>query len=75
MPACAVDAASQAEGVEPDVTMVWINGQEVPYWAAGGLHRPYENGYQPRTVTEATLDTRSTYSWHMPPAGGGTFPT
>ena len=75
VPACSQDAARQSDGEKVDVKMVWVNGQEVPYWAAGGLHQPYENGYVPRTVTEATRDTRSTYSWHMPPPGGGTFPT
>lgn len=71
VPACAQDAARHAEGVQPDVKMVWVNGKEVPYWAAGGLYQPYERGYVPRTVREATLDTRSTYNWHMPQQGGG----
>lgn len=74
VPACAQDAARQADGERPEVKMVLVNGKEVPYWAAGGLHQPYERGYVPRTVGEATRDIRSTHQWHMPPgsgAGGG----
>lgn len=76
VPACAQDAARQVDGERPEVKMVLVNGKEVPYWAAGGLHQPYEKGYVPRTAREATLDTRSTYNWHMPQQGGtGGFPT
>lgn len=75
VPACAQDAARQADGEKPDVKMVLVNGKEVPYWAAGGLHQPYEKGYVPRTAREAILDTRSTYNWHMNQQGGGGFPT
>lgn len=76
VPACAQDAARQADGDRPDVKMVLVNGKEVPYWAAGGLHQPYEKGYVPRTAREATLDTRSTHQWHIrPPGGAGGFPT
>lgn len=67
VPACAQDAERHARGVEPDVTMVRINGCEVPYWAAGGLHQPYENGYEPRTVREATLDQRAHYLQYNDP--------
>jgi hypothetical protein len=59
VPACAQDAERHERGAEPDVTMVRVNGCEVPYWAAGGLHQPYENGYVPRTAREATLDQRA----------------
>ncbi len=55
--------------------MVLVNGKEVPYWAAGGLHQPYENGYVPRTVREATLDIRSTYNQFSAPNDGSGFPT
>ncbi|CAA9369725.1 MAG: putative membrane protein [uncultured Nocardioidaceae bacterium] len=77
VPACAQDAARQADGEKVDVKMVWVNGQEVPYWAAGGLHQPYERGYAPRTVREATLDQRSTYDQFTNSQywGGGGFPT
>jgi hypothetical protein len=67
VPACAQDAERHARGVEPDVTMVRINGCEVPYWAAGGLHQPYENGYVPRTAREATLDQRAYYMLYNDP--------
>ena len=78
VPACAQDAARQAEGERPDVKMVRIDGQEVPYWAAGGLHQPYVNGYAPRTAREAGLDIRSRYMLENDPNrinGGGIFPT
>jgi len=78
VPACAQDAARLAEGERPDVKMVRINGQEVPYWAAGGLHQPYENGYAPRTAREAGVDIRSKYMLENDPnksLGGGWFPT
>ena len=76
VPACAQDAARQEQGEQPDVKMVRINGQEVPYWAAGGLHQPYENGYAPRTAREAGLDIRSRYMLENDPnkLGGGGFP-
>ncbi len=76
VPACAQDAARQADGARPDVTMVRINGQEVPYWAAGGLHQPYVNGYAPRTAREAGLDIRSRHFLDSDPnqIGGGGFP-
>ena len=77
VPACAQDAARQSDGEKVDVKMVWVNGQEVPYWAAGGLHQPYTNGYAPRTVREATLDQRATYDQFTNSQywGGGGFPT
>lgn len=59
VPACAQDAARLAAGAEPEVTTIRIDGREVPYWAAGGLHGPYAKGYVPRTVSEATTDQRS----------------
>ncbi len=77
VPACAQDAARQAEGAELDVTMVRINGQSVPYWAAGGLHQRYENGYVPRTAREATIDQRAAYLMQQNPMdqiGGTGFP-
>ena len=74
VPACTQDAERHARGAEPDVTMVRINGCEVPYWAAGGLHHPYENGYVPQTVREATLDQRAHHLQYHDPnqqLGGG----
>lgn len=76
VPACAQDAARLAQGERPDPTMVRINGQEVPYWAAGGLHQPYENGYAPRTAREANLDIRSRHMMEHDPNqlnGGGVW--
>lgn len=67
VPACRQDAERHARGAEPDVTMVRIDGCEVPYWAAGGLHQPYQNGYAPRTVREATLDQRAQYLQYNDP--------
>lgn len=76
VPACAQDAARQADDEKPSVRTVWVNGKEVPYWAAGGLHQPYENGYVPRTVREATLDHRASYNQFMNSQySAGGFPT
>ena len=73
VPACAQDAERQQRGAELDVTMVRINGLEVPYWAAGGLYQPYENGYAPRTVREATLDIKAAHSLYDSPFDMGGF--
>ena len=54
-------------GDEPSLTTVRINGRDVPYWAAGGLHRPYENGYTPRTPREAIVDHKASYSLYDNP--------
>lgn len=67
VPACAQDAARKLAGDEPDVTTVRIGGRDVPYWAAGGLHRPYENGYTPRTAREAIIDHKASYSLYDNP--------
>lgn len=67
VPACAQDAARRAGGQEPAVTTVRIDGREVPYWAAGGLFRPYENGYTPRTPREAIVDHKASYSLYDNP--------
>jgi hypothetical protein len=73
VPSCAQDAARHERGAELDVTMVRITGVEVPYWAAGGLYQPYENGYAPRTVREATLDIRAVHTLHHDPHDTGGF--
>lgn len=39
-------------GGRAEVRTVWMHGQEVPYWAAGGPHQPYEDGHVPRTGRE-----------------------
>lgn len=73
VPACRQDADRHARGAVPDVTMVRINGLEVPYWAAGGVYQPYENGYAPRTVREATLDARAAHSLYEHPLDPGGY--
>jgi hypothetical protein len=76
VPACAQDAARQADGAKVDVKMVRINGQTVPYWAAGGLHQPYKNGYEAQTARDATVDIRASYLMQHDPNqfGGMGFP-
>jgi hypothetical protein len=59
VPACAQDAARLAAGAEPELTTIRVDGRDVPYWAAGGLHGPYEKGYTPRSVSEAMTDQRA----------------
>ena len=67
VPACAQDAARKAVGDEPDLMTVRVDGRQVPYWAAGGLHRPYENEYTPRTPREAIIDHKASYSLYDNP--------
>ena len=74
VPACAQDAARHVAGDEPAVTTVRIDGRDVPYWAAGGLSSPYENGYVPRTPREAIIDHKASYSLYDNPLTWGQGP-
>jgi hypothetical protein len=45
VPVCAADATRIADGEEPDVRQVEVNGRSVPYWQAGPAFGPWAGGF------------------------------
>ena len=45
VPVCAADATRLADGVDPDMRQVEVNGQRVPYWNAGPAFGPWAGGF------------------------------
>jgi hypothetical protein len=45
VPVCAADLQRIQDGIEPDARQVPVDGQMVPYWAAGPAYMPWAGGF------------------------------
>jgi hypothetical protein len=45
VPVCAADLQRIEDGLEPDSRQVPMDGQMVPYWAAGPAYMPWAGGF------------------------------
>jgi hypothetical protein len=67
VPACAQDAARVANGERPDLRLVRMAGQQMPYYEAGEAFLPYGKGYFASAMLSVAY--RQQGGWNTP--GGG----